>query len=209
MNTRARAATVGLVTAVVCLSLGCQCGWLIPWPPTDPLCAEAPYSPLPPDFTEEDLVGTWETRYGRRTDKLVLRDDGTFKQMYRDITQGDYAYETPWSEWWLERFADGRIRLHLRGARYYVDGTRIGELDGYAYGLGVGNASPGDKPSTVPWPFYDPFTHQHLEMVGELILNVRVDSQGQILLHHMSYTSNGGFVMSGCQQDQFRRIETP
>ena len=209
MSTRARAASVGLVTAVLCLSLGCQCGWLIPWPPTDPLCTQAPYSPPPSDFKEEKLVGSWETRYGRRTDKLVLRDDGTFKQIYRDPTQGDYAYETPWNEWWLERFADGRIRLHLHGARYYVDGTRVGELDGYAYEVGGHETVPEDKPRSVPWPFYDPFIHQHLEMVGQLVLNVRLDSHGELLLHHMSYSSDGGFAMSGCQQDQFRRIETP
>jgi hypothetical protein len=209
MSTKGRAVAVAVAAVVVCLSLGCQCGWLIPWPPTDPLCAEAPYSPPPSDFDEEELVGSWKTSYGRRTDELILRGDGTFKQVYRDPTQGDYVYETSWNEWGLERFTDGRIRLHLQGARYYVAGTRIGELDGYAREQGSNDTDSADKPQAVPWPFYDPFIQQHLEMVRELMLNVRLDSHGELLLHHMSYTSDAGFAMSGCQEQQFRRAETP
>jgi hypothetical protein len=209
MTRRSRLAAVGVTIALLSMGLGCQCLWLIPWPPADPLCAEAPFSPPHSDFGEQDLVGTWQTQYGRRIDTLTLRSDGTFKQVYSDPTKGDYQYETAWNRWWLEHFADGRVRLHLEGARYYVAGTRIGELDGHTWGE-------GDKDSTdstheggaLPWPFYDPFSLDHLEMVGELILNVRMDSTGELLLHHMSHGADGGFAMSGCEQDHFRPVVT-
>jgi hypothetical protein len=209
MTIESRLAAVGVAVAVLSVGLGCQCGWLIPWPPTDPLCAEAPYSPPPSDFEEQDLVGTWETRYGPRVDVLTLRGDGRFKQVYHDLTQANYAFETPWNEWWIEQFGHGRVRLHLQGARYYIRGTNIGELDGYTYPGPRGGSNSSDGAGALPWLFYDPFAGEHLEMVGELILNVRMDSNGALLLHHMSYSSDGGFAMSGCEQDHFRRVATP
>jgi hypothetical protein len=209
MNTRARAASVGLVTAVLCLSLGCQCGWLIPWPPPDPLCAEAPYSPPPEGFDESDLVGTWQTQYGRSVDTLTVMADGTFKQRYEDRYDESYVFETSPNAWWLERFPDGRIRLHLQGARYYIRGITVAELGGYALGSASldGDSTPG--PTAFPHPFYDPFGRESLHMVGELILTVRVDSRGEPLLHHMTYSSEEGFGLTGCERKHFRRVEEP
>ena len=53
-----------------------------------------PFSNPPATFEESDLVGVWEAEYAG-LDRLTIREDGTFKQVYRE---GDYVYETPWNE---------------------------------------------------------------------------------------------------------------
>jgi hypothetical protein len=87
--------------------------------------SETTYScpPLPPNFKEEDLIGTWTTSYSL-TDKdtLVIKDDGTYKQIYDDPDASQY-YESDWQEWWIEYRESGYIRLHLDGMR------RAGEID--------------------------------------------------------------------------------
>jgi len=209
MSTSRRPVAVGLATAVLCVSLGCQCGWLIPWPPSDPLCAEAPYSPPPSDFGEANLVGTWEARYGRSVDSLTIMADGTFKQRYEDRYDSSYVYETSWNSWWLERFSDGRIRVHLEGARYYIRGIGVAELDGGTLDSADPDADSTPEPGVLPHWFYDPFGRESLHMLGQLILTVRVDSQGELLLHHMTYSSQEGFGLTGCERKHFRRIPEP
>lgn len=171
-------------------------------------CLEAPYSVPPAALGSQDLTGTWETRYGRGVDRLIFRADGTFRQVFErrvGFILTDYVYETPWNEWRLERFSDGRVRVHMQGARYYLDGVRLAELDGTHFGSSEfwGGGSP------PPYGFYDPFAKETVYMVGELILNVRTDSTGQLLLHHMWSSPERGFVVLGCEQEQFRRVDTP
>jgi len=143
--------------------------------------------PPPATFREIDLVGTWEGHYGYPwgTDRLILREDGTFKQIYGD--EEGYVYETPWNKWWAERFPDGRVRVHLEGARWYLDGNDFAELDGL---LPAGIGGPPDSPT---YDFYDPFARHtddwrvyFVEMVGKLVLNVRRVSSGELILVHMS-----------------------
>lgn len=192
--------------ALLILALGCACPKsLLRYDPfTSPICFEAPYSPPPPTFSDTDLVGTWETRYSgypRPVDSLLLRADGTFKQVYKDNQIKDYVYETPWNKWSLERFPDGRVRVHLQGARYYAAGILDAERDGM---------EPADPETPrLPWPFYDPFADEHLEMVNKLVLNVRADASGELLLHHMWMHSDRWFALAGCEEEQFRRVETP
>lgn len=168
---------------------------------------EAPYSTPPSTFQESDLVGTWETHYGRSVDRLILRKDRTFKQIYRDGYRKDDIYETPWSRWWVERFPDGRIRVHLQRARYYVNGIRVAELDG------MGDPCPEELPDCGwghrPQSFYDPFADESVEMVGELVLNIRRRSSGELILYHLWTTSEGGFPIIGAESQMFRRVETP
>ncbi len=209
MTIRRHLTVILLAVALLGSAVACQCGWLIPWPPTDPLCAEAPFMPPDAETAESDLVGTWESRYGRSVDTLLIRPDGTFKQVYQDGYASGYVYETPWSEWWLERFPHGRLRVHLQGARYYIDGISIGERDGYTYLGPKRDPDTSSEPEGLPWLFYDPFSGDHFEMVRELVLTIRVDSSGELLLHHMSYTSDEGFSLSGCQRRHFRRVEGP
>ena len=190
-------AALGLLGAVACTG-GCLA---LPFLPQDPACREAPYSNPPGDLEDTDLVGTWATRYDGPTDCLIINADGTFRQVYEERIAGVlrlYLHETSLNPWWVERFPDGRIRVHFEGARYYPSGSGIAELDGMAYGQ-----------SSLPWPFRDPFAGEYVEMVGELVLNVRVDSNDELLLHHMFYSADEGFARTHCQQQYFRRIEAP
>lgn len=168
-------------------------------------CLEAPYWNPPPAFREGDLVGTWEARYGQSIDRLIFNVDGRFRQIYEDRYMQDYVYESSWNDWWAERFPDGRVRVHLQGARYYVAGITTGEQDGMHFG----EAELWGRSGPLPYPFYDPYADETVDMVGELILNVRIDSSGELLLHHMSIETDLGFPIIGCEQDMFRRVETP
>lgn len=199
-ESRGRSLVVFLIV-IALTSLGCTCLSLIPLPDGDAMCREAPYSPPPETFQEAHLVGTWETSYWRDSlDSLTFREDGTFKQVFSYPSRGNYRYETPWNDWSLEVLPDGAVQVHLDGARYYPDGIKTAERDG--------RQSWGD-PDPSPMPFFDPFVEELVFMLGELVLHVRVDSSGRLLLHHLWTHHEGGFVVSGCERGQFRRVETP
>jgi hypothetical protein len=167
----------------------------------------------PETFQESDLVGTWRASYSTSdgVDTLILRADGTFKQTYASRSE-DYVFETPWNEWWVEYFPDGRVRVRLEGARYYYAGIEIAEEEG------IGPPIPPDQPDSKtsdkappPFPFYDPFarytddwTVYLVEMVGELVLNVRLLPSEELALANMWYSSDIGFGDS----QLFRRVET-
>jgi len=144
----------------------------------------------------------WETK-NAGVDRLIIRADGTFKQTYR---QGDYVYETPWKEWRVERFSAGRIRLHLQGARNYSVSITLAEREG------LGHPCPEEFPdchwASEPYPYYDPIAQEDVDMVGKLVLNVRSDSSGELLLLHMWKTGDQGFPIIGGGIELFRRIET-
>jgi len=160
-----------------------------------------PYSDPPAGLRCSDLVGTWEARYGRQgVDRLTLSDDGTFRQTYQDWIVEGYSYETPANEWWLERSDDGRVRLHLQGARYYLAGISMAEQDGMR---------PPGPWGTVPFSFYDPVAEDFLHMVGELVLNIRNDSADELVLLHMWTDSEGGFAIIGGNREEFRRVGSP
>jgi len=177
------------------------------------LASEIEKSENPPaTLRESDLVGTWEVVYGsQRTDRLILRADGMFKQIYQDQTRGDYAYKTPWNEWWMERFPDGRVRVHLEGARYYLAGIEEGELDGWEPTIAPGQYDIWeDRGGPPPYSFFDPFAEEQVdmgvEMVGKLVLNVRRLPSGELVLAHMWGSPDWGF---GDKTQVFHRVETP
>ncbi len=150
------------------------------------------YTNVPETFQDHDLAGTWEAYHDRgSTDRLIIRTDGTFKQIYHDNTD-DYNFKTSWNKWWVEHFPDGRMRLHLQGARYYRRGIDIAEEEGI-----IPSSCADDEPycwrgaETLPRLFYDPIANEAVEMVGELVLNVQSDS-GQIVLLHMALSCDEG-----------------
>jgi hypothetical protein len=213
---RRRESTLALVALVLLLvSLACACPRsLAPYYPfASPICLEAPYSPPSPTFQDSDLVGTWETRYAGwpagDIDRLIFRGDGTFRQIYENYIVNGYLYETEWREWWVESLPDGRVRVHLPGARYYAAGIGTAELEGLAPPCPTSEPGCTGEPRLPPQSFYDPFAREYLKMAGELVLNVRVDSAGELLLHHMWSHSDRGFPISGCQRKLFRRVQTP
>jgi hypothetical protein len=170
--------------------------------------AERPYLNPLPNLQNSDLVGVWEVRYfGGGVDRLTIRADGTFKQVYRGTIRKDYVWETPWNEWWLECFSDGRVRLHLRGARFYSYGISVAEYDGmFPFSESDGSLKLRDD---VPFLFYDPVRRESVEMLRKLVLNVRRDSSGTLILMHMWKTSDRGFPIFMGGDEEFIRVETP
>ena len=112
-----------------------------------------------------------------------------------------YVYETPWSRWSLERVPDGRIKIHLQGARYYLAGKEVGELEGLTAPTRY------DAGGEAKW-FYDPFGEELTHMVKELALNVR-SVRGELILHHMWTSGDGGFALFGGEVETFRRLTNP
>jgi hypothetical protein len=168
-------------------------------------CVQAPYLPPPTTFKVADLVGTWRAHYDGSVDTLILKADGTYKQVYEDRHEEDYVYETPWNEWSVDRYADGRVRIHLQGGRYYPAGIYIAEWDGMhpdVPGMWGTSGAPA-------YSFYDAFADEAVTMVGELVINVRVDRSGELLLHHMFIEIDDAFALIGCERNMFRRVETP
>lgn len=72
---------------------------------------------LPPDgFSETDLVGTWIATRLPSTDTLVIRADGTYKQIIH-IETPDVDYESGWLSWRLEYSESGSPYLHMEDLR--------------------------------------------------------------------------------------------
>lgn len=138
---------------------------------------------LPPtQIQEADLVGLWQTEYSRTMlDTIEPRSDGTFKQLYVDRATG-YAFGTGWNLWWMERLPDGLVRIHLEGAKYFL-------------------ASPKLRSS-----LYDPYTQEYLRLRNQLVLHVRIGSDGELLLEHVWTSSDEGFPIFGQDKSRFRRV---
>jgi hypothetical protein len=88
--------------------------------------------PLPTGFDELDLVGTWRSVYYPRliTDTLILREDGTYRQIY-DNNRTDRYIETPWNRWYVEYGPEGGAYLHLVGMHYCLStGDRCAQAGG-------------------------------------------------------------------------------
>lgn len=154
-------------------------------------------------LAEQEIAGTWVSHYNviglwpvshwLEQDRLIIREDGIFKQIYRNAWDYCYRYETPWNEWWIEARPDGNMWLHLKGARYYVMGARVGEREGLL--------CPNDDCSAgTPDAFLDPFSDAMPTMVGELILVVRKSASGRTILVHMCASQDG------CGYEYFSRV---
>lgn len=171
--------------------------WLVIVACATPSCG-SPYSNPPSTLAKSELVGVWETNYlGSGSDTLVLRADGTFKQVY---VQRKYKFETQWNEWSLERLSDGRARIRLRGARYYCRGTDIAERDG------MEPVDPGE-----PYSFWDPIAEELVQMRGQLVLNVQRVTSGELVLVHMLMSIDEGFtsIWGGEAPGTFHRTKVP
>jgi hypothetical protein len=158
---------------------------------------------------DADLVGAWGLSYGRQgRDLLYLRADGTFKQIYTDRFTAGYRFETPWEQWWLERFPDGTVRLHLQGARYYRNGIRMAEEDGLWPELPSPlSGTPGPAGAPPPYPLLDIFANQWVEAPRQLVLDVRQMPSGELVLFHLLDGADDGYSPFYFSGDVFRRIE--
>lgn len=102
--------------------------------------------PPPHDFKEADLFGTWWAGFvspPRRDDTLIIREDGTYKQIIH-LEAYEVNYESDWLPWWIEYFDDGIPYLHLEGLRLCAhapdlrgcDQSGGGKKDWYAFNEG-------------------------------------------------------------------------
>lgn len=74
--------------------------------------------PTPPKVLDkEDLVGTWIADYANgNTDKVILKEDGTYKQIFSS-TVSTLSFESNWQKWWIEERDSGYLYLHLEGMK--------------------------------------------------------------------------------------------
>ena len=113
--------------------------------------------PLSKAFQESHLIGTWQTEYSPSyIDTLILKEDGTYKQIFARHTDG-YRYESAWNQWWLEYRASGGLYLHLDKMR------RCDQWDELCYKEGGGG---GD------WLYWDYCEDRVIRMPDEVVLMV-------------------------------------
>lgn len=70
-------------------------------------------------FTKEDLLGTWIAGTPDQRDTLIIKADGTYKQIIHIeyATKPPVDYESDWQAWWLEYGNISIPVLHLEGYR--------------------------------------------------------------------------------------------
>ncbi len=114
---------------------------------------------LPPQqFTPADLVGTWTAGWSDDKDTLIIRADGTYKQLIH-LTAPAFAYESSWQPWRVEYHASGLPYLHMQGMRLCAyGGAEIVACN--QVGGGTGNSG----------YWYDPCQNTWLQMPGEGVL---------------------------------------
>jgi hypothetical protein len=183
------------VAAIALLFLPPLCYSLVPH-------LEQPYKDPPATISAEDLTGIWVARYPSGTDELQLTEDGTFRQCYRHSDTSQCSFDTPWTQFSIEPLPDGRVYIHLPGARYFLAGERIAELDGQEDPCPLPDCP---IPSGQPRTFFDPVGHDTVEMPGELLLNIRATSHGELALLHMWTSSDRGFAIIGGDHEEFRK----
>jgi hypothetical protein len=136
---------IGITTVLIFTCVMCLCiSSLISFYRTEKEAKTPACPPLPKNFTESELVGTWIGNYFGNVDKLTIRADGTYKQNY----SGDYInFESDWQKWHVEYDKDGYARLHLAGMR------RCDGLDSECNdpGGGLPSDSPAVNPCTPEW----------------------------------------------------------
>ena len=139
----------------------------------------------PPSFLEKsDLIGVWEASYSQDSiDKITLKEN-RFQQVYRDQETDFGVNGNPWR---LERLPSGFVRIYLPGARYYAGGIENSNF----------------------LPSYDPFTGDDAMVLDELVLQVLIDSAGNLVLRHLSLDPDEGIPLFGKDRALFYRVVTP
>jgi len=174
------------------------------------LCLQAPYRAPPSTFDESDLLGTWEGRYADGSlERLIFAADGTFKQIFHDAGQQHRVEETAGERWWLERLDSGGVRVHLQGAKYYPQGMVVPDLRLAVESCPSDDAACRHRYDQWPYAFYDPIADEPVTMAGSLVLNVRVDLSGRLLLHQMRTSPKELIVIWQCQGEHLRRVDAP
>ena len=71
--------------------------------------------PMFSDFSELDLIGTWRAGTPDHSDTLIIKSDGTYKQLvYAEFAEkSPLEYESSWNRWQIEISEDNIPYLHL------------------------------------------------------------------------------------------------
>jgi hypothetical protein len=161
---------------------------------------QAPFADPSQSFAKTDLVGVWETHYAEGFEKLEIKTDNTFRQIYFSNNAENNLFTE--GTWRIEEFSDGRKRIHLVGAHYF--------LAGWGFSLNNGLIPCGDKCDTSitqpPFFYYDPIAGEQITQVGELILNIRMRPDGKLIMMHMWQSSDQGFALFGGNQEVFTKV---
>lgn len=139
--------------------------------------------PLPETFQEPDLIGTWQVSHeaATSTDMIILREDGTYRQMYEK--SNGRRYESSWNRWQVERRPGGGLYVHLEGMRY---------CDSIDEDCERHEGGGGD------WLFYDFCEDRVLKMRGEVILAI-VGTEGS--RHPVLKTAPRGIALMHMRSD--------
>ena len=71
---------------------------------------------VPTVISEKDLIGTWKAGVPDHSDTLIIKSDGTYKQIVSVVfTDGQTIdYESDWHNWYIELSNKGITYLHLK-----------------------------------------------------------------------------------------------
>jgi hypothetical protein len=86
----------------------------------DMTSSEGPQCDPPEGFSKGDLLGTWIAGSPDQSDTLIIKADGTYKQIVHIefASKPPVDYESDWQAWWLEYDEVVTIpSLHLEGYR--------------------------------------------------------------------------------------------
>jgi hypothetical protein len=111
--------------------------------------------PIPGNFQESDLVGTWKTSYvdDTRSDTIIIHDDGTYDHRFVN-SNINYQYDSINNHWTVEIRSSGEAYLHLENM-LFCGGSEDTCVDPKTY-LG----------------FYDSCEDKYVQMDGEYVLAV-------------------------------------
>ena len=118
----------------------------------------------------------------------------------------DNYREKAWEDWWLERLPDGSVRIHLQGATYYPEEFVVPDLGSSSESCPEDDWGCEQRYLHWPYAFYDPITAETVPMQGALVLNVRRDALGSLLLYHMRTGPGQLVLLTDCQAEHFRRV---
>ncbi len=90
-----------------------------------------PCPTTPIKFTVSDLIGTWKAGWSERNDTLILREDGTYKQIIY-VASPPFDYESEWLTWNVELSNHNIPYVHLKGMRLcvYWEGIDCSQIGG-------------------------------------------------------------------------------
>ena len=149
-------------------------------------CSLVPYEQPPSGLQIEDLLGTWEVQYSEKAwEKLVLQEN-EFSQEFQDQYNGGHHFKQSGKKWEIKEFPDGRTQVLLDNGKYFLLGYSL-----------------SDK-----LPIYNPFTGEFLRPSTQLRLEIRTDSSGELILHHLYIDADAGFPLFGREHQFFRRADS-